>query len=60
MNAEVDASILRTGKIENALTSLKPRNRSKFSETSMLAKAGNGGALLSFTVGDGTLKMSNW
>lgn len=60
MNAEVDASILRTGKIENSLTSLKPRDRSKFSETSMLAKAGNGGALLSFTVGDGTLKMSNW
>lgn len=60
MNAEVDASILRTGKIENSLTSLKPRDRSKFSETSMLAKAGSGGALLSFTVGDGTLKMSNW
>jgi hypothetical protein len=60
MNAEIDASILRNGKIENTLTALKPRNRSKFSETSMLAKAGNGGALLSFTVGDGTLKMSNW
>lgn len=60
MNAEIDASILRTGKIENSLLSLKPRDRSKFSETSMLAKAGSGGALLSFTVGDGTLKMSNW
>jgi hypothetical protein len=60
MNAEIDASILRTGKIENSLPALKPRDRSKFSETSMLAKAGNGGALLSFTVGDGTLKMSNW
>lgn len=60
LNAEVDASILRNGKIENLLTDLKPRNRSKFSEKQMLAKAGNGGALLSFTVGDGTLKMSNW
>mgnify|MGYP001610951201 CR=1 FL=1 len=60
MNAEVDATVLRSGKIENSLTTLKPRDRSKFSETSMLAKAGNGGALLSFTVGDGTLKMSNW
>ncbi len=60
MNAEIDASILRSGKIENLLSSLKPRNLSKFSEKSMIAKAGNGGALLSFTVGDGTLKMSNW
>ncbi len=60
MNAEIDASILRSGKIENSLLALKPRNRSKFSETSMLAKAGSGGALLSFSVGDGTLKMSNW
>ena len=60
MNAEIDASILRTGKIENSITALKPRDSSKFSETSMLAKAGSGGALLSFKVGDGTLKMSNW
>lgn len=60
MNAEIDASVLRTGKIENSLTALKPRDRSKFSEKSMMAKAGSGGALLSFTVGDGTLKMSNW
>lgn len=60
MNAEVDATVLRNGKIENSLTALKPRDRSKFSEKTMLAKAGNGGALLSFTVGDGTLKMSNW
>ena len=60
LNAQVDASVLRKGQIENSLTSLKPRDRSKFSEKSMIAKAGNGGALLSFTVGDGTLKMSNW
>jgi hypothetical protein len=60
MNAEVDATILRNGKIENSLPALKPRDRSKFSEKTMLAKAGSGGALLSFTVGDGTLKMSNW
>ena len=60
MNAEIDASVLRNGKIENSLLSLKPRDRSKFSDTLMLARAGTGGALLSFTVGDGTLKMSNW
>jgi hypothetical protein len=60
LNAEVNASILRTGQIENTLTTLKPRDRSKFSEKSMLARAGSGGALLSFTVGDGNLKFSNW
>lgn len=60
MNAEIDAAVLRNGKIENSLDTLKPRDRSKFSEQKMLAKAGSGGALLSFTVGDGTLKMSNW
>ncbi len=60
MNAEIDASVLRTGQIENTLTTLKPRDRTKFSDKTMIAKAGSGGALLSFTVGDGTLKMSNW
>jgi hypothetical protein len=60
LNAEVNASILRTGQIENLLTTLKPRERSKFSEKSMLARSGSGGALLSFTVGDGNLKLSNW
>ena len=60
MNAEIDASILRTGKIENLLSTLKPRDRSKFSEKQMFAKAGAGGALLSFTVSDGILKMSKW
>jgi hypothetical protein len=60
MNAEVDAAVLRNGQIENSLTALKPREKTKFSEKTMLARLGNGGALLSFTVGDGTLKMSNW
>lgn len=57
-NAEIDASVLRSGKIESSITSLKPRNRTKFTEKQISAKAGNGGAPLTFTVGDGTLKMS--
>lgn len=57
-NAEIDASVLRNGKIESSLTTLKPRNRTKFTDKQMSAKAGNGGAPLTFTVGDGTLKMS--
>lgn len=59
MSADIDASILRTGKVENSFTSLKPRERSKFSDRQILARAGNGGAQFSFTVGDGTIKIQN-
>lgn len=58
LNANLDAQILRVGQIENALINLKPRERTKFTEKSMAAKAGSGGAALSFTVGDGTLKLA--
>ncbi|HEX8287368.1 MAG TPA: hypothetical protein VF556_05200 [Pyrinomonadaceae bacterium] len=56
-NAEIDASILRTGQIENTFAALKPRTRAKFTEKSISAKAGVGGVPLNFTVGDGTLKI---
>lgn len=60
LNADIDASILRTGKIENSVVMLKPRTSgAKFTEKLMLARAGNGGAAFSFTVGDGTLKIGN-
>ena len=58
LNADVNASVLRVGKIENLYEFLKPRNRTKFTEKAMLAKAGSGGAALVFTVGDGNLKIS--
>ncbi|MCY7375658.1 MAG: hypothetical protein LH472_06765 [Pyrinomonadaceae bacterium] len=57
LNANLDAKVLRGGKIENNLTNLKPRDRTKFTEQSIIAKAGSGGAVLSFTVGDGNLKL---
>ncbi len=58
LSADLNASVLRTGKIENSYEFLKPRGQTKFSEKIINAKAGNGGATLSFTVGDGTLKLS--
>lgn len=58
LNANVNASVLRAGKIENLYEFLKPRDRTKFSDKAMLAKAGGGGATLVFTVGDGNLKIS--
>ena len=58
MSAEIDATILRSGTIENSLPGLKPRNRKvTFTDKSIIAKAGAGGSPLKFTVGDGTLRM---
>ena len=61
INAEVDATILRTGKIENGYLGLTPRVRKvEFTEKSIVAKSGVGaGTSLKFTVGDGTLKLSS-
>ena len=60
VNAELDATILRTGKIENGLTELKPRVRkAEFTDKSIVAKSGSGGVPLKFTVGDGSLKISS-
>jgi len=58
LNANVDATVLRSGQIENSFSLLKPRDRKKFTDKLITAKAGNGGATLSFTVGDGTLKLA--
>lgn len=57
LSAEIDAKVLRRGQIENSYKTLKPRDRAKFTAQSIAAKAGNGGINLSFTVGDGTLKL---
>lgn len=60
INAEFDATILRTGKIENGYSGFKPRVRkAEFTDKSIVAKSGVGGASLKFTVGDGTLKISS-
>lgn len=59
-NANLDAEVLRNGKIENEYNFLKPRDRTKFSEKLMVAKAGNGGVALKFTVGDGSLNLSEY
>jgi DUF4097 and DUF4098 domain-containing protein YvlB len=58
LNAQIDASILRTGNIENTFAALKPRARAKFTEKSISGKAGVGGVPLNFTVGEGTMKIS--
>jgi hypothetical protein len=59
LNAELDATILRSGAIENSFADLKPRTRKDpFTEKMIAAVSGNGGVPLKFTVGDGRLKIS--
>ncbi|NOT48060.1 MAG: hypothetical protein HOP17_09985 [Acidobacteria bacterium] len=59
LNAEIDASILRNGKIDNTYADLKPKTRKDvFTDKLITAKSGAGGIPLKFTVGDGSLKIS--
>lgn len=58
LNADFDATILRTGSIENGYDGFKPRiRRQEFTDKSIAAKAGTGGVPLKFSVGDGSLKI---
>lgn len=56
-NGDIDASVLRTGTLENTYPGLAPRERTKPTPTSLEGRSGTGGALLSFTVGDGILHL---
>jgi len=56
LNAEFDATILRTGKIENGYSGFVPRSRKfEFTDKSIAAKSGLGSIPLKFTVGDGNM-----
>jgi hypothetical protein len=56
-NGDVNADVLRAGRVENLHAGLAPRERTQSTERSLRARAGQGGALLSFTLGDGTLRI---
>lgn len=59
LNADFDATILRTGSIENTYSGFKPRTRKgEFTDKLIEAKAGTGSVPLKFSVGDGTMKIS--
>lgn len=56
LSAELEVSILRTGKIDNQLTGLQPLQRKvTFTDRQISAKAGNGGVAMKFSVGDGNI-----
>ena len=55
---DINAQVLRTGRVENTHPALTPREDAPApTERSLQARAGNGGATLSFTVTDGTLRI---
>ncbi|HEX8651765.1 MAG TPA: hypothetical protein VF708_13075 [Pyrinomonadaceae bacterium] len=56
-NADIDADILRNGQIESSYTQLEPRERTTMTPRSIKTRAGSGGPTLTFTVGDGTLRI---
>ena len=56
-NADINASVLRAGRIENQHAGLTPREHTTPTEHNLQARAGAGGAPLNFEVGDGTIRI---
>lgn len=54
-SGDVNAEVLRAGRVENRHAALTPRDGTQPTERSLQGRAGQGGATLSFTLGDGTL-----
>jgi len=58
-SADINADVLRTGKVENSYTGLEAREDTTVTERSLKGRTGAGGVVLIFTVGDGTISISN-
>ncbi|HMG74172.1 MAG TPA: hypothetical protein VK582_11780 [Pyrinomonadaceae bacterium] len=58
-NGDINAEVLRTGEVKNLFSGLEPRERNSIGPRSVRARAGSGGAMLTFTVGDGTIQMGS-
>lgn len=56
-NGDIDAEILRVGKIENAFPELQSREKPGITERVIKGRAGAGGAFFKFTVGNGTISI---
>lgn len=56
-SGDINAEVLRTGRVVNAYAGLAARERTQPTERSLQGRAGAGGASLSFIVGDGTLRI---
>lgn len=58
-SADINADVLRTGKVESSYTALEAREDTTRTERSLKGRTGAGGAVLIFTVGDGTINIKN-
>jgi hypothetical protein len=56
-SGDIDADVLRTGKIVNTYEELVRREKPGITERTVRARAGAGGAFFKFTVGDGTVNI---
>ncbi len=54
-NADIDATVLRTGRVANQHPAVTPRERTTPTERALQARVGAGGASLNLEVGDGTI-----
>ena len=57
-NGDIDADILRIGKIVNGYEGLEKREKPGITERVVRARAGAGGAFFKFTVGEGTINFT--
>ena len=58
-SADIDAQVVRTGEIKNTFPGLEPRERDSIGPRSLRGRAGSGGPLLTFTVGDGMIQIGS-
>jgi len=56
-SGDIDAEVLRTGKIVNTYDSLQAREKPGITERTVRARAGAGGPYFKFTVGDGVVNI---
>ena len=56
-SGDINAEVLRTGEVKSTFSGLEPRERGSITQRFVRARAGSGGATLTFTVGDGTIQI---
>jgi len=56
-NGDIDADVLRVGKIVNGYDALETREKPGITEHTIRARAGSGGAYFRFTIGDGMINI---
>lgn len=56
-SADINATVMRLGGVDLTYPGLEPRELNSITPRSARARAGSGGATLSFTVGDGTIRI---